>query len=59
MNYNKVAAELRNRGERLLTAAIALESVQPGKRTITKEGRERIAEAQRLRWAKLKRKRQN
>lgn len=59
-NYNTVAKELRVRAHRLLRAANALGQIDhqyiPGKskRRLSAAARKRIAAAQRLRWAKVR-----
>lgn len=57
MNIQRTAAELRAYGNRILSAADALEG-GPGKkrpgRVISAQGRARIADAQRKRWAKAR-----
>jgi hypothetical protein len=60
MNLTQVVGQLRAERDRLDKAISALSGlngdVQPKRRTLSKAARERIAAAQRARWAKVKRK---
>jgi hypothetical protein len=55
LNLEKIATELRNEGTRLLSAAAALDGgkKKPG-RVLSKDARARIGDAQRKRWAAVR-----
>lgn len=57
MNLEEIAGQLRSQGKRMLEAAAALD---PGKkkpgRVLSPDARKRISEAQRQRWAQLRKK---
>lgn len=61
MSINKAVTELKlvrqqtaKELERIDTALTALGGKKPPQRVLSKEARERIAQAQRLRWAKVR-----
>ena len=55
VDLEKLASDLRHEGERYIAAADALDGrKKPQQRVISKEGRARIAAAQRTRWAKVR-----